>query len=89
MNLLRFLGGHDLRDVVDKALRHSQCAIPDVKGEQEFALGVQGDPDSLRRTLQALDGVGRADRTVLDGAKQGKQLIELDLVDVHIVEKMA
>src|SRR5947207_1295706 len=29
-------GGHDLRDVVDQALRHRQRALPDVKREQEF-----------------------------------------------------
>src|SRR5882724_11124786 len=38
------VGGQHLRDVVNKALRHGQCAIPYVKREQEFALRVHGDP---------------------------------------------
>ena len=33
------VGGQDLRDVVDKALRHGQRAIPDVKREQELLSG--------------------------------------------------
>ena len=81
-------GADDLRDVVDKALRHGQCAIPDVKREQEFALGVHGDPDPLRQTLQALDGVGLADLTVLDRAEQGKQLIELYLSDPYAMQEV-
>jgi hypothetical protein len=75
--------------VVDKALRHGQRAIPDVKREQEFALGVHGDPDPLGRTLQARDGFGRADFTVLGRAEQGKQFIELHLPDPHVVQDVS
>jgi hypothetical protein len=82
------VGGQDLRDVVDNTLRHGQRAIPDVKREQEFALGVHGGPDPMRGTLQALDGVGRADFPVLDRAEQGKQLIELDLSDPYAMQEV-
>jgi hypothetical protein len=42
------------------------------------ALG-QRRPEPLGCTLQAREGVGLADRTVLDRAEQGKQLIERPL----------
>src|SRR4051794_26794984 len=35
------------------------------------------------------DGLGRADRAVLDRAEQGKELIELDLPHAHIVQDMS
>src|SRR5262249_58726725 len=36
--------------------------------------------------LQARDSVSLADRPVLDGAEQGKQLIELDLSDLYVMQ---
>jgi hypothetical protein len=83
------VGGQDLRDLVDHALRHRERTIPDVDRQQQFTLGVPRHPHPLGRTLQALDGLGCADLPVLYGTEEGKQLIELDLVDVHIVEKIA
>jgi hypothetical protein len=75
--------------VVDKALGHRQGTIADVDRQQHLALGVQRDPHPLGCTLQARDGLGLIDLPVLHGTEESKQLIELDLVDVHIVEKMA
>src|SRR5262249_6524958 len=72
----------------DKALRHGQRALPDVKREQEFTLRVHGAPDPLGRTLQARDGVGRTDLAILDRTEQGKQLIELDLSDPYVMQEV-
>ena len=47
------------------------------------------NPHPAGETLQALDGLGLTDLAVLHRAEESKQLIELDLVDVHIVEEMA
>jgi hypothetical protein len=80
--------GQDLRDVVDKALSHSQGAIADGGRQQQLALRVHRHPDPLGRTLQTLDGFGCAARTVLHGTEQGKQLIELDLPAPYVVEEV-
>ena len=80
----RTVGRQHLRDVVDHALRHGQCTMPDVERQQEFALGVHGDPDPLGRTLQACDGVGRADRAILHRAEQGKEFVQLHLPDPYV-----
>jgi hypothetical protein len=74
---------------VDHVLGHREGAIPDVKREQEFALGVHRDPDPLGRTLQTLDGLGLVDLPVFDRAEQGKELIELDLPHAHIVQDVS
>jgi len=68
--------------VVDHALRHRKGTVADVDGQQQLALGVHRHPDPLGRPLQALDGLGLADRAVLDRTEQRKHLIELHLVDV-------
>ncbi len=52
------------------------------------ALGGHGDPDPLGRALQALQGRGRADLTVLDRAEQRKQLIELHLPDLYVMQEV-
>ena len=83
------VGGQELGDVVDKALGHRPGPIADVDRQQQLALGVHRDPHPLGRTLQALDGLRLVDLPVLHGTEESKQLIELDLVDVQVVEKMA
>src|SRR5215831_17102280 len=65
-------GCQHLHDLVDYALRHGQRPVPDVDGQQQFTLGVHRGPDPLRRTLQTLDGLHLTNRTLLDGAEQGK-----------------
>src|SRR5215831_16056970 len=82
------VGGQDLRDMVDHALRHGERAIADVECQQQFTLGVYGDPDPLRATLQALDGLSRTALTLLDRAEQRTQLIQLHLPDPHVVQEV-
>jgi len=82
----RTVGRQHLRHVVAKALGHRERPITDVDRQQQFAFGVYGDPDPLGRTLQALDGIGRADRTVLDRAEEGEECIELHLSHQHVVQ---
>ena len=67
------VGGQDLRDLVDHALRQGQGAVADLDGQQ-LALRVHRDPDPLGHTLQALDGLGLADLPVFDCAEQGTVL---------------
>jgi hypothetical protein len=67
-------------------LSHGERALAHVDRQQQLALRVHRDPDPLRRPLQALDGVGLADLTVLDRAEQRKQLIKLHLLDPHVVQ---
>src|SRR5262245_49007573 len=74
--------------MVDKALGHRQGTTADVDREEQFALGVHRDPDPTGRPLQALDGFSRTDRTVLDRAEQRKHLIELHLLDPHVVQEV-
>ena len=64
------VGGQDLCDVVNQALRHGAHAISDVKRKQWFALRVHRHPHPLGRTLQALAGFSRADLASLDRAEQ-------------------
>src|SRR5262245_60219895 len=71
---------------MDKALSHGQRTIANVYHQQHLALRVHRSPDPLRRPLQARDGFSLTDRAVLDRAEQRKQLIELDLLDTHIVQ---
>jgi hypothetical protein len=74
---------------MDHALGHGQRAIADVNRQQHLALGVHRDPDPLGRPLQALDRVGFADRAVLDRTEESKQLIELHLLDPHVVQDVS
>jgi len=74
---------------MDHALGNRQGAIPDVDRQQQFTLGVHRRPHPLGRTLQALDGLSLADRAILDGAEQGKQFIELDVLDTHVVQDVS
>jgi hypothetical protein len=70
---------------MNHALRHGQGAIADGNRQCSLALGVHRDPDPRGHTLQALDGVGGADRAVLHGAEQGEDFVELHLPDAHVV----
>src|SRR5262245_51304434 len=80
--------GYYLCDVVDNALRHRQGALADVNDEEQFALGGHGDPHPGRRTFQALDSLCLTDLAVLDRAEQRKQLIQLYLLDLHVVQEV-
>ena len=82
------VGRQDLRDMVDKALRHRQGALADVDGHQEFGHGINGHPDPVRGTGQAFDGLGRRDFSVLDRTEHRIQLITLQLLDVQITQKI-
>jgi hypothetical protein len=46
-------------------------------------------PDLARRAGQALAGLSLTDCTVLDCTEEGEQLIEWDLIDVDVIQKMA
>ena len=83
------VGGQHLHDLMDHALGHGQRALAHVDRQHQLALGVQGHPDPLGRPLQALDGLSLADLAVLDRAEQGKQLIELDLLDAYVVQDVS
>jgi hypothetical protein len=85
----RALWSQNLGHVMDQALRHGQRAITDGDRQQQFGDGVHGDPHPMRGTGQPLYRVGLCDLTIFDGAEQGKQLIELNLRDMDVVEEMA
>jgi len=70
-------------------LGQGQGAIADVNRQQQLALGVHSHPDPLGRTLQALDGLSRGNRAGLDRAEQGKEFVQLDLVDPHVVQDVS
>jgi hypothetical protein len=72
--------------VVDHTLGHRQGAIVDVNHQQQLALGIHGRPHPGGRTIQALDGLSRADRPSLDRAEQGKEFVQLDLPHAHVVQ---
>jgi hypothetical protein len=73
---------------MDHTLGHGQRAIPHVNRQQQFALGVHGDPHPLGRPLQTLDGLSRADLPLLNRAEQRKQLIELHLSDPYVMQEV-
>ena len=85
----RTVGRSHLGDLMHDALRHGQRACADVDHDQQLTLGVHGRAHPLGRPFQALDGLGLAHLPILHGTEEGKQLIELDLIDANIVEKMA
>src|SRR5437773_699187 len=74
---------------MDHALRHRECAISNVDGQEQFGNRVEGDPHPVRRARQALERLGLADLTGLDRAEQGEEFVKLDLCDVHVVQEMA
>ena len=78
----RTVRGQHLRHLVDHALGHRQGAIPDVDRQQPFPLGVHGDPDPLRRPLQALDGVGFTHLSSFDGTEERLEFVHLHLSEV-------
>jgi hypothetical protein len=82
-------GRQHLDDLVDYALRHGQRPVPNVDGQQELGDRGHRRPHPVRRAGQAREGLGLTDCTVLDCTEQGEQLIELDLLDVDIRQKMA
>ena len=61
---------------------------PDVDGQQQLALRVHRRPHPVGRARQALDRLGLADLAGLHRAEQGKELIELDLRDAHVVQEI-
>jgi hypothetical protein len=73
---------------MNHTLGHRQGAIPDVERQQQFTLGIHRYPDPLGRPLQTLDGLGLAHLTVLDRAEQRKQLIELHLPDLYVMQEV-
>jgi hypothetical protein len=74
---------------MDHTLYHCKCTIADVDRQPQFALWVHAAPDPLGRTLQACDGFGHADRTILHRAEQGEEFIELYLPDPHVVQDVS
>jgi len=42
----------------------------------------------MGRTLQARDSLDLVDLAILDRTEQGKQLIELSLSDLHVVQEV-
>ena len=71
-----------------KVCIYGQRAIPDVDRQQQFALGVHLHLDPIGRTLQARDSLDLVDLAILDRTEQGKQLIELSLSDLHVVQEV-
>jgi hypothetical protein len=71
-----------------KVCIYGQRAIPDVDCQQQFALGVHRHLDPMGRTLQARDSLGLVDLAILGRTEQGKQLIELSLSDLHVVQEV-
>jgi hypothetical protein len=83
------VGRPHLRYLMDHALGQGPGALPDVKRQQQFSLGGHRDPTPLGYTLEARDGVGLADRPVLDRAKPSTQRSELDRRDTHLVQDVS
>jgi hypothetical protein len=70
------------------SLGHRQGAGSDSNHQQQFALGVHRCPYPVGRALEALDRLVLAELTVFDVPQHGIQLIELQLLDVHITEEI-
>ena len=70
------------------ALGHLQGAGADIDDQQQLAVGIHGRPHPGGRTLQALDGLVVADRTGFEVAQHRVQLIELQLLDVHVAQEI-
>src|SRR5262245_59744914 len=83
----RTVGGQHLRNVVDYALSHRQGARSAIDDQEQLALRIDGRPHPVPGTLQAFDGFLCADLAIFDAAQHGVQLVELQLVDVHVAEK--
>jgi hypothetical protein len=69
-------------------LSHRQGPRADVHHQQQLALGVHGDPHPIGRTLQKLNGLVIAEGAVFDLTQDRIQLIELQLFDMHVTEKI-
>src|SRR5438128_10626732 len=75
--------------LMHNALGHGPRAQTDIDRQQELALRVDCCPHPLRRARQTLDCRLFAHLPVLDGTEHGIQLIEWDLLDVHLAQKVA
>jgi hypothetical protein len=80
--------GHDLRDMMDHTLCHGERPITDVDREQQLALWVHRYPDPMGGMLQAVNGLGRADFARLHRTEHGKEFVQLDLRDAHVVQEI-
>ena len=78
-----------LHHLMHDALGHGLRARTDRDDQEQLALRVDRGPDPMRRARQTLDGLLFAHLPVLDGTEHGIQLIELDLLDVHLTEEIA
>ena len=52
--------GQHLQDTMNQSLRHRERALSDIKGQEQLADGVNGDPDPVGRAREGLAGLGFA-----------------------------
>jgi hypothetical protein len=71
-----------------QVLRHGQRTIANIDGQKQLGYGVHGHADPMGRAIKALHGLGLADLIGLHSAGQGKEYVELDLRDPHVVEEI-
>jgi hypothetical protein len=74
--------------LVEDALRHGQGPLTEVDGQEEFTLGLHGDPDPMRGARQALDRLILADFALFESTEHGIEFVELHLAHMDVTEKI-
>ena len=70
------------------ALGHRQGAAADIDHHQQLARGVHRRPHPVGRALQTLDGLILIDLTGFEVSQHRIQLVELELLQVEITQKI-
>ena len=71
-----------------KALGYGARALADVDRQEQVGDGVHRHSHPVRRSRQALQGLGLRDHTVFDRTGQGKEFVHLHLIDVQVMQKV-
>jgi hypothetical protein len=65
------VGSQQEGHLVEDALRHGQGPLTDVERQEQFTLGLHGDPDPVWGARQALDRLILADCARFEGTEHG------------------
>jgi hypothetical protein len=69
-------------------LRHGQGALTHLDTQQQFALRIDRRPHPVGGPREPIDGFSFTDLTFSHRTEDGVEFIELDLIDVHLVQKV-